>query len=195
MKQDTGRNRRAIWGLVIGIVLIAGAAALYAVSASGDDDITWDVTLVGRNNEELVLSYKEIRDLPATKSRGGFFTTVGVVNGPFDVEGVRLTELCDLVGGVTSGDVVSVCATDGYSMVFDYKQLNGDIETYDAVTLHEVPHEKQLEVLLIYKQDGKTLTDEYGRPLRVAAVADADLLTEGHNWVKWVDRIEVIKLD
>jgi DMSO/TMAO reductase YedYZ molybdopterin-dependent catalytic subunit len=110
------------------------------------------------------------------------------------VKGALLQDLCDLVGGVTSDDIVSVTAVDGYSMVFDYDQLGGDIETYDPVTLHEVPHET-LKILLIYEQNGKTLSDSDGRPLRIAVVGSEALLTEGHNWVKWVNKIEVISLE
>jgi hypothetical protein len=31
-------------------------------------------------------------------------------------------------------------------------------------------------------------------PLRIAVVGDKALLTEGHYWVKWVNKIEVISL-
>jgi DMSO/TMAO reductase YedYZ molybdopterin-dependent catalytic subunit len=80
-------------------------------------------------------------------------------------------------------------------MVFDYDQIfSGTIQTYDPVTIHEMPHEKQV-VLLTYEQDGKTLSHSDGRPLRIAVVGSEALLTEGHNWVKWVDKIEVISLD
>lgn len=116
-----------------------------------------------------------------------------MINGPYEVKGVLLEELCALVGGVTATDVVSVSATDGYSMVFDYEQLSGDIETYDPVTMREIPHEK-LVVLLTYEQDGKPLPHNDGRPLRIAVVGSEALLTEGHYWVKWVNSIEVFSL-
>jgi DMSO/TMAO reductase YedYZ molybdopterin-dependent catalytic subunit len=186
------KNRWAILGLVLGAVLIIAAAGFY-IWQDTEEPIEWEVTLVGSNGEQQVLSYDEIRNLPYEEARGGFFTTVGVVNGPYEVKGVLLTELCKLVGGVSPEYVVAVSATDGYSMVFDYAQLFGDIETYDPVTLKEMPHE-WLTVLLTYEQDGKTLSHNDGRPLRVAVAGSEALLTEGHNWVKWVDRIEVINL-
>ncbi len=195
MTQNIGRNKSILILLAIGVVLIlAGVLTYVLIGTNAEEPIDWDLTLIGKDGQQKVLSFDEIRDLPSEKARGGFFTTVGVVNGPYEVKGILLTDLCDLVGGVTPQDVVMVSAPDGYSMVFDYEQLHGDIETYDPATLHEVPHD-ELMVILTYEQDGKTLSHNDGRPLRMAVVGNADLLTEGHNWVKWVDRIEVMSLD
>jgi DMSO/TMAO reductase YedYZ molybdopterin-dependent catalytic subunit len=86
-----------------------------------------------------------------------------------------------------------VSAEDGYSMVFDYKELSGDIETYDPETIHEVPH-NELIVLLIYELDGRPLSQYDGKPVRLAVAGDSALLTEGHYWVKWVNKLEVMNL-
>lgn len=194
MREWINKNSWAFFGLILGVVLVLAAAGFYIwQSAPAEEPITWELTLVGKSNEQRVLSYEDVLSLPGEEARGGFFTTVGVINGPFEVKGVRLEELCALVGGVTATDVVSVSATDGYSIVFDYEQLGGDIETYDPVTLREIPHEK-LMVLLTYEQDGKPLPHNDGRPLRIAVVGSEALLTEGHYWVKWVNNIEVFSL-
>jgi DMSO/TMAO reductase YedYZ molybdopterin-dependent catalytic subunit len=192
--QNITRNRPIIILLIIGVVLIIAALIYFFVCTEAEEPIDWELTLIGKDGQQKILSFDEIRDLPSEKARGGFSTTVGVVNGPYKVRGVPLVELCALVGGVTAQDVVMVSAPDGYSMVFDYEQINGDIETYDPETLHEMPHD-ELMVMLTYEQDGKTIPHNDGRPLRMAVVGNADLLTEGHNWVKWVDRIEVMSLE
>ena len=194
MKSLTGAQKWLVIGLIIGIVLIIGAGIIYFFSLSREEPVKWDLTLAGKNGEQRVLSYQEICDMPSQEAQGGFFTTAGVVNGPYEVKGVLLQDLCGLVGGVTANDVVEITAKDGYSMVFDYEQLTGDIPTYDPVTIQELPHERQV-VLLIYQQDGKSLSDNDGKPLRLAVVGDESLLTEGHNWVKWVNKIEVMSLD
>ena len=193
MKSLTGTQRWLILGLIIGVVLII-SAGVYFWNTNREEPVKWDLKLVGKNGEQKMLSYYAIRDMPAQEAQGGFFTTVGVVNGPYDVKGVLLQDLCGLVGGVTATDVVEISAKDGYSMVFDYEQLTGDIPTYDPVTIHELPHER-LVVMLIYQQDGKLLSDNDGKPLRLAVVGSERLLTEGHNWVKWVNKIEVMSLD
>jgi DMSO/TMAO reductase YedYZ molybdopterin-dependent catalytic subunit len=193
MRQNVFKTKWAVSGIVLGILLIIAAAALYTVGSLAEDSISWQLTLVGKNNEQRVLSYDEIRSMPYEEAQGGFFTTVGVINGPYEVKGVLLTDLCALVGGVTSSDIVSASAADGYAMVFDYDQIGGDMDTYDPVDIHVVPHEK-LMILLIYEQDGKPLSDSDGRPLRIAIAGSEALLTEGHNWVKWVNKIEVIPI-
>ena len=189
-----GRTRFAFLGVILGIVLIAVAAVYYMIGGAAEEPIEWNLTLIGKNQEEQVLSYQDVCKLKSEEANGGFFTTVGVVNGPYRVKGVELKNLCTLVGGISEGDGIMISATDGYSMVFDYKQLSGGIQTYDPVTLDEVPHEKQI-VMLIYQQDGKKLTDSDGRPLRIAVVGSESLLTEGHNWVKWVNKIEVLDIE
>jgi DMSO/TMAO reductase YedYZ molybdopterin-dependent catalytic subunit len=194
LKRILQSRKFAIAGLIFGSILIIGACLYYVLGARAENSISWELTLLGKNSEQQMLSYKEIRDLPSQEAYGGFFTTVGVVNGPYKVRGVLLEDLCDFVGGYSSEDVISISAVDGYSMVYDYDQINGEIQTYEPESLHEVPHE-ELIVLLIYEINGKPLSKTDGKPLRLAVVGDTGLLTEGHNWVKWVDTIEVLRLD
>jgi DMSO/TMAO reductase YedYZ molybdopterin-dependent catalytic subunit len=174
------------------ITLMCLALALTACANSGGEDIEWNLMLVG--DEEIVLSYDEIKAMPSYEGYGGFFTTVGVVNGPFEAKGVPLEDICGLVGGITSSDVVRVSAPDGYSMVLSYEQIQGDFVTYDPETMKEVPH-GELKVILMYEQDGKPLPETDGRPLRVAIVGADELLTEGLYWVKWVDKIETLSFE
>jgi DMSO/TMAO reductase YedYZ molybdopterin-dependent catalytic subunit len=80
-------------------------------------------------------------------------------------------------------------------MVFSYDMIyHGNFLTFDPETIQEVPHEKQM-VLLTYKWDGKTISNNDGGPLRLVVISSEPWLTEGHNWVMWVDEIEVISLD
>ncbi len=186
--------------LVVGVPLALALVALALVAVhpwEGQADAeteAWKVTLVGREGAERILSYGDITSLPSYEGNGGFFTSVGVVYGPYMAKGVTLGELCKLVGGVTPSDLVMVSATDGYSAVFDYEQIMGDFITYSSEGLKETPHD-ELEIILMYRQDGKPLSHEDGKPLRIAIVGTKKgLLTEGSYWVKWVNRIEVLKM-
>ncbi|MDD5511055.1 MAG: molybdopterin-dependent oxidoreductase [Dehalococcoidales bacterium] len=182
--------------IIVGAACVAAACLFYfqpwQLTAS-QENIDWEVTVTGSRGEQKSLSYQEIVAMPSREAQGGYFTTVGVVYGPYSVRGVAVEDICKLVGGITPSDAVYVSAEDGYSMVFDYEQINGDLDTYQPGTMSVVPHE-ELELLLIFEQDGKPLTHADGKPLRLAVVGNADLLTEGHWWVKWVERIEVISL-
>jgi DMSO/TMAO reductase YedYZ molybdopterin-dependent catalytic subunit len=186
LKKQAGIIARIIPAFIICLLCIA--AAMPGCPAP-EEHIDWDVTLVGSEGQQQVVSYDEIKAMPSYSGRGGFFTTVGIVNGPYKAKGVLLEDICDLVGGVTSSDVVLVSAPDGYMMAFDYDQVMGNINTYD-IDLHDMPH-GELKLMLMYEQDGKPLSDNDGKPLRLAIVGPAEFLTEGHYWVKWVDRIEV----
>jgi DMSO/TMAO reductase YedYZ molybdopterin-dependent catalytic subunit len=115
--------------------------------------------------------------------------TAGIVYGPYEVKGVLLQDICDLVGGIPADGFVSVNAPDGYSMAIDYDQIyNGGFLMWEPETLHEVTSDNQI-VLLTYEWDGGPISHNDGAPLRLAVVSDEAFLTEGHNWVKWVDEI------
>jgi DMSO/TMAO reductase YedYZ molybdopterin-dependent catalytic subunit len=179
--------------LIVGIICIATAIVTYAWSENHPEEtIAWNVTLIGSNSEQKILQYDEITAMPAYVGHGGFFTSVGVVNGPYEGKGVPLSDLCEFVGGVTPSDIVMISAADGYSAVFDYDQITGSLITYNPENLREVPH-GELKLILMYELDGKPLSDYNGRPLRLAVVGQDALLTEGVYWVKWVNRIEVIQ--
>jgi len=150
--------------------------------------IQWTLTMVG--NETVVLSFDDIFYMPPYEGWGGLMTSTGRIVGPFRYKGVALNYLCDLVGGVNESNSIRVTAKDGYSMTFTYNQLNGDFVTYDPTTGEEVPH-GELEMVLAYEEDGKFLTEEHGGPLRLVIVGSEKLVTEGHYWVKWVNKIEI----
>jgi len=186
-----GRNIPLLFTLAIAVVCIGVAVATTGClnsSQVAEETIDWNLTLIG--DEEKLLSYNEIRAMPSYEGYGGFFTTVGIVNGPFKCRGIPLEELCDLVGGINTTNTVWVSAPDGYLMVFTYDQVRGDFVTYDPATMKEMPH-RVLTVILMYEQDGTLLPEAIGGPLRIAIVSEDEFLTEGHYWVQWVDRIEI----
>ena len=192
----TSRLRKVVPILILGLICIVAAVLVYAHPWSGSAaDIEWNLTLVGSNGENATLSLKDIKALESTTGQGGFFTTTGVIHGPYDVKGASIEDLCELVGGLGPSDGVLVSAVDGYTAFFEHDEVEGNIPTseYDPATgnLKEVPHEN-LGLILMYEQDGKPLSDDDGKPLRLAVAGDDRLLTEGFRWVRWVDRIEVI---
>jgi DMSO/TMAO reductase YedYZ molybdopterin-dependent catalytic subunit len=189
MKEE--RNIPILFTLAIALVCIGVTIATTGClhpSRVSEERIDWNLTLIG--DEEKVLSYDEIRAMPSHEGQGGFFSTVGIVNGPFKCRGVPLEELCDLVGGINTTNTVWISAPDGYLMVFTYDQVKGDFITYDPATMKEVPC-MGMTVILMYEQDGTLLSEAMGGPLRIAIVSEDELLTEGHYWVQWVDRIEI----
>jgi hypothetical protein len=178
-------------GLILIVAAITTGIHSWQVSSEGSAGTNWKLTLNG-NGQQKILTPDDIHSLPSYVGKGGFFTTVGVVNGPFETRGVPLTEICGIVGGITPEDIVMISASDGYSTVFDYDQIMGNFVTYDVTTLKEIPH-GEIKVILMYEQNGKALSQDEGRPLRIAIAGPDTILTEGNNWVRWVNKIEVLK--
>ena len=47
-------NKAAITGIILGVVLIAGAGAVYLAGGfSSEEEIDWDLTLIGRASKEV----------------------------------------------------------------------------------------------------------------------------------------------
>jgi DMSO/TMAO reductase YedYZ molybdopterin-dependent catalytic subunit len=179
--------------ILAGIVCLGLALGTYfRTDRKADISTTWEVTLKGLNGQQKVLSYQQIKALKSYSGTGGFFTTTGVVNGPFQCKGITLEQLCTEVGGLQSSNLVKVSAADGYSTMLDYNQVRGQFITYDPVTLKEKGH-KELKPILMFEQDGQPLSEDYGKPLRLAVVGQDGLLTEGLYWIKWINAIEIIQ--
>jgi hypothetical protein len=186
-------SRGTLLILIAGLAFLGGALFLYLhqwPASSPTENLEWNLLLVGRDGQQVTLSLDELRSLPSVETRGGFFSTVGVVYGPYTVKGIPVETLCDLVGGIGENDLLDVAAQDGYSSVYDYRQLKGDVDTFDPATLRLVP-QGGVRFLLIFEQQGKPLADGDGRPLRLALTNPDGLITEGHWWVRWVNRIEI----
>ncbi len=179
--------------LIAGLALLVSAVFLSQCifPDKHQTEITeWNLALIGRDGQQVVLNGDDVLSLPSVKTRGGYFSSVGVIYGPYIVKGVRIETLCDMVGGITASDILLVAARDGYSAVYDYEQLKGGVDVFDPVTLKIIPR-ADVDFLLIFEQNGEPLSDEDGKPFRLAITNPDDLITEGHWWVKWVNRIEI----
>jgi DMSO/TMAO reductase YedYZ molybdopterin-dependent catalytic subunit len=142
--------------------------------------------------ESKTLGWDEIQALPAYEGVGGRVSSVGTVTPPTRFKGVTLEDLCGLVGGITPENSVTVSAKDGYAMTFSYDQIvTGDFATYDPATGDELPFDGKLWVVVAYEEEGEAISDEADGPLRLAVLGSQKLVTDGHWWVKWVEKVEV----
>ena len=186
-------NRTCLAVFIIALALLLIPLTVAGCNSNTEDaykNVNGQLTLIG--DKQVVLNMSDLAAMPSYSGTSGFFTSVGIVNGPFNIKGVRLLDLCDLVGGVNQSEYVRISAIDNYSMVFSYDQLHGDFITYNT-SLHEV-NNSGIVVVLMYELDGKPLTKDLGSPLRIALIGN-NVLTEGHNWVKWINKIEVLHFD
>jgi len=125
----------------------------------------------------------------------GQMSSTGTISGPYQYKGVALSELLQAVGGVTEENAVRVSAKDGYAMTLSYKQITeGNFTIIDSSTGKEVSASNTPVVFLAYEEDGKPIDENIG-PLRLGIMTADNQVTEGHWWVKWAQKIEVISVE
>lgn len=186
------RNRRAL-SLLAAVAFLTLAAGCAPQATESPTPQPPEVSLeIVSGEESVALTWDEIQELPAYQGVGGRISSVGHITPPTTFEGVTLQDLCGLVGGITEENAVAVVAKDGYAMTFSYDQIvGGDFPTYDPSTGDEVPFDGTLWVVVAYQEDGAFISSEQDGPLRLALLGSQKLVTDGHWWVKWVERIEV----
>ena len=188
--------------IIIGIMLVltllvsgvAGCVTKTVTVSPGTTNAGTVALTVVKGTQTKTLTMADIQKLPVISDSTGDITSAGTIEGLFQYKGVALTDILNLVGGITSDNAVRVSAKDGYSMTFSYKQVNegSEFATYDSTTGKEVPPTGKVTVFIAYEKDGKTIDDTIG-PLRTIIMAPGQL-TDGHWNVKWTNKIEVITL-
>jgi hypothetical protein len=183
--------------IIIAILVIAAASVWYLQTppSSTNNSLTtlqdMTLTLVALNGTTVSLDSNSIAELPSFTSKGGLMTSVGTIKAVNNYTGVKLTSLCDLIGGISSETSVRVTASDGYSMIYSYDQLCGDFVTYNPKTGNEIAHNQTLTPIVAYHINGENLDDDEG-PLRFLIVGPEGLITDGHYWIKFTEKIEIL---
>jgi DMSO/TMAO reductase YedYZ molybdopterin-dependent catalytic subunit len=196
--------RRAIVLALAGVMMAVGLVALAAACGGGSsgDQVSPAVspsgpvvlTLVGEDGEKQ-FTMNQLEALPAYTGYAGIKSSTGVVTLPAEYTGVRLSDLTDLVGGISKANGVTLVAKDGYGMTFSYAQIVDHAFTaYDPATGAERAPSKDLTVVVAYAREGKPLGEDEG-PLRlmVGTTKPGGQVVDGHWSVKWVDRVSVTK--
>ena len=83
------------------------------------------LTVVGSTGTQVTLQSNDIAALTAYSAYGGTRSTTGTLANFGNYTGVPMLTLCNLVGGVTSGNTVKVTASDDYAITYSYAQVNG----------------------------------------------------------------------
>jgi hypothetical protein len=152
------------------------------------------LTLVGLNGTSLTINESDIAKLEPFTSQGGFKTSVGRLGGIGNYTGVRLTDLCNFVGGINSTCSLRATGSDGYSVVYTYDNVQGkNFICYSPATGDEVQSNQPFTLILAYYRNGANLTSGQGGegPLRLAIVESQGLLTDAYYWVKEAITLEI----
>jgi DMSO/TMAO reductase YedYZ molybdopterin-dependent catalytic subunit len=195
-----GGAARTRLGAALVVAVVLGLAALAAAcggdsggQASPSPAATGPVVLTIRgDNATRSFSMAELKALPAYEGYAGSKSSTGVITPPSTYKGVPLTDLADLVGGISEANGVTIVAKDGYGMTFSYRQITGDgFTTFDPATGEEEPADGELHVLVAYEHEGEPISEDDG-PLKLAIAQDAPAqVTEGHWAIKWLREVSV----
>jgi DMSO/TMAO reductase YedYZ molybdopterin-dependent catalytic subunit len=189
MKRVRMIGRLAVLCAVIGLLVFGMTQAAGCGSEGSADAVVQVVTATGSQTFTL----KDLKKMPAVEAYGGIKNSAGNITPPATFTGVAITELLASVGGLPAGSGVTFIAKDGYKMTMSGGQVNnGDFITYDVSTGDEKTIEDQLQLVLAYETEGKALDPERDGTFRLAILSpEANEVTDGHWWVKWVTQIEV----
>ena len=192
------RFRRTITLLFAGALLCLTLIAAFACSgqtpsAAIETASSKTVLTAVKDTKTVTYTMDSLKKLPVTNGWAGQMSSTGTITGPNQYKGVALSEILNAVGGITDSNAVRVSAKDGYSMTLSYNQITQGtgFPVLDSVTGKETTPTNKLIVFLAYDQEGKPLDDTVG-PLRLGIMTSDKQVTDGHWWVKWAQKIEVV---
>ena len=153
-----------------------------------------EVTLkIIRGEEIKTFTLNELKAITPYRAEGNLWRSRrGILTEPFKYTytGVKMTDLLDLIGGITEGNIIKVIAYDGYTKVFTYNQIKGKLTVMNRQG-KPIEWSLPLTVILAYEEAGQLIPLTKGGPLRIAIVGPGNPITKGKFWVKWVERIEI----
>lgn len=140
--------------------------ALHKGPVPGFDPATWELRVEGEVRQPRRFTYEEFRALTCVIDVSDFHCVEGWSRLDCAWEGIRFSDLCDLVGPAERARFVTIGCDDGYTTSLPLADL------------------LRPDVLLAWGLDGKELTPEYGFPLRL--VVPHKYAYKAAKWVRWI---------
>ncbi len=191
VRNSKHRSFLAAW--VLAATLLASTLAGCNEAASPASVGTTTVLTIVKGTQTSTYTMSSLKAIGATTGWAGQMSSTGTITGPSEYKGVAMTELLKAVGGITENDAVRVSAKDGYAMTLSYNQVTqgSGFPILDGTTGKEVASTSKPVVFVAYEEAGKPLDDTVG-PLRLGIMTSKTQVTDGHWWVKWTQKIEVV---
>lgn len=152
------------------------------------------VTIIGADNTTITLNAENLVSYTQTSGLGGKYKSA---NGIFDYgtyAGVSMTTLLDSVGGISSGQVLSVKASDGYVKNYTYAEVTGTgLAMYNPATVAPATPNSQVTMILAYHLNSTSanLEAKDGSYLMVSFVGPDGYATIANMFAKYVTEIRV----
>jgi DMSO/TMAO reductase YedYZ molybdopterin-dependent catalytic subunit len=185
--------------------MVAGVAGCSSSTSTSTSSSSTTATQVKQTNESPALTVTKgeqtatytmtaLKAMTPLTGWAGQMSSTGTISGPFEYKGVAISDVLQAVGGITEENAVRVSAKDGYAMTLSYKQITeGNFTIIDSNTGKEVTAANKPAVFVAYEEAGKPIDENIG-PLRLGIMTSNSQVTEGHWWVKWTQKIEVISV-
>jgi hypothetical protein len=165
----SGSNSKLYATLLIVLILAGGSlAALFFMQQSVDGDEP-SISVVGSDDTTRIVTLSELQSMPAIVRSNAFENSYGNTRGQGDYVGARISDIIDLVGGMSENEVIIVNASDGYSQIFTYDNVHPNASMYsiqgDMVLAYEynqtvIPDYEDGPRLMFLPEDGFFTNDD-----------------------------------
>ncbi|MHA2080476.1 MAG: hypothetical protein ACW99H_04955, partial [Candidatus Thorarchaeota archaeon] len=136
--------------LAVTILLAVSAFAgilLLQTPQDGDDEPL--VLVSGSSGTSINVTLTEMTQLTTITRNGSYQNSFGNVRGVGIYTGILISDLVELVGGMTEDNLVMVIASDGYNQTFEYSKVYPNTAIWDI----------QGDMILAYEFNGTTVPE------------------------------------
>ncbi len=161
-----------------------------------------DLVLIGKHKNEIVLTPEELESMANIEGKSSYQNQLGNYRGEGVYSGILVSDLVELCGGMDEQDELVVYASDGYSQVYDYRNVFPETAGWQNI---------QGDMILATAMDGQS-PPEWDQGYRIAFLPEDEVYdnkdcaetsaegqgwhlyaSAGARWVKHVARLEVRK--
>ncbi|MGD0203578.1 MAG: hypothetical protein ABSC20_06705 [Candidatus Bathyarchaeia archaeon] len=149
-----------------------------------------NLTIIGPTGTQVVLHSNDLLALSSYTANGGTRSNGGTLANFGSYTGVPILTLCNLVGGLTSSNTITVTGSDGYQSTYSYAQANGQgILMYNSAGT-QVSATQPLTMIVAYFLNGANIPSGTG-PLRAMVVGPDGLYMTGSYSAQLVVKIQI----
>jgi len=140
----------------------------------------------------LPFTMSEIEALTPISGEGGYRTSFPSIRGPYDITGVTISTLLDLLPALPLNYTLIATAGDDYTTQYTKAMVEGHLSGYNA-TGYPVDLISST-MMLAYEIDGSPIPDGDG-PLRITFINEDGNLTDGFLWAKNVVNLTIVEIE
>ncbi|RDE13299.1 MAG: hypothetical protein C4K48_08695 [Candidatus Thorarchaeota archaeon] len=178
---------------IIAIVAVASLTVVFFLQPQTPIDTELVLTInVGDSSDNYTMS--DLYSLPSITCSAGFVKTgtspYTIVN-PSNWTGIPLAQLLSRTGSLPENYSLRILSSDGYDTYFTVSECEGSLEAYNSSTAEPIGIQN-FTMVLAYRQNGESISNETGGPLRLIMRPDGDYMSAGHTFAKYIREISVV---